>query len=267
MSPDDPLKTSLTLLGRLRRDPKDQAAWSEFVARYGPRILQWCRGWGLQESDAQGVTQDVLLKLNRLMAAFVYDSSGSFRGWLKTLTHHAWRDLAAEHRRSRLGVGDRSVSVLLESLQAGDDLVEQLDAEFQQEAMERMRRRVLAWTWDAFRLTTLEGWCGATVAVRLEMPIQVVIYVKHFAERSPPVQFPQLAPSRFRRSLAGRYVAPLDRRAGERGRLPSIWRSALRSDRPKRRTVALRASVGSTDAPSERARGSTQFCTPVTLDS
>src|SRR5262249_1511948 len=165
MPDDDSLKTSLTLLGRLRRDPKDQAAWSEFVARYGPRILQWCRGWGLQESDAQDVTQDVLLKLNGLMARFVHDSSGSFRGWLKTLAHHAWRDLADERRRSRLGVGDRSVSVLLESLQAGNDLVEQLDAEFRREvmdrAMERVRRRVSAWTWDAVRLTTLGGWPGA----------------------------------------------------------------------------------------------------------
>ena len=135
MPDDDPWKTSLTLLGRLRRDPKDQAAWSEFVARYGPRILHWCRGWGLQESDAQDVTQDVLLKLNGLMARFVYDSSGSFRGWLKTLAHHAWRDLAAERRRSRLGVGDRSVSELLGGLQAGDDLVEQLDAEFRREVI------------------------------------------------------------------------------------------------------------------------------------
>ena len=53
MLDDDPLKTSPTLLGRLRRDPKDQAAWSEFVARYGPRIRRWCHGWGLQEADAQ----------------------------------------------------------------------------------------------------------------------------------------------------------------------------------------------------------------------
>ena len=65
---DDHLKTSLTLLARLRQDPKDQAAWSDFVARYGPSILQWCRGWGVQEADAQDVTQDVLLKLNGLMA-------------------------------------------------------------------------------------------------------------------------------------------------------------------------------------------------------
>ena len=175
MPHDDPLKTSLTLLSRLRRDPRDQAAWSEFVARYGPRIRQWCRGWRLQESDAQDVTQDVLLKLNGLMATFVYDPSGSFRGWLKTLAHHAWRDLAAERRRAGLGGGDGRVFELLGSLQAGDDLVEQLDAEFRREvldrAMERVRQRVAARTWDAFRLTALEGLSGSAAAGRLEMKV------------------------------------------------------------------------------------------------
>ena len=182
MLDDDPLKTSLTLLGRLRRDPKDQAAWSEFVARYGPRILQWCRGWGLQESDAQDVTQDVLLKLNGLMVRFVYDPSGSFRAWLKTLTHHAWRDLAAERRRSGHGVGERSVSELLGNLQAGENLVEQLDAEFRREvmdrAMERVRRRVSERTWDAFRLTALEGLSGSAAAGRLEMKVARVYGAK-----------------------------------------------------------------------------------------
>jgi RNA polymerase sigma-70 factor (ECF subfamily) len=72
------------------------------------------------------VTQDVLLKLHRLMARFVYDPSGSFRAWLKTLTHHAWRDLVAERRQVGLEGSDRSVVELLASLQAGDDLLEQL---------------------------------------------------------------------------------------------------------------------------------------------
>ena len=49
---DDLSRTSVTLLGRLRSDPQDQVAWSDFVGRYGPKILQWCRGWGLQEFDA-----------------------------------------------------------------------------------------------------------------------------------------------------------------------------------------------------------------------
>jgi RNA polymerase sigma-70 factor (ECF subfamily) len=179
---DDPLRTSVTLLGRLRRDPKDQAAWRDFVARYGPRILQWCRGWKLQESDAEDVAQEVLLKLNGLMARFVYDPSGSFRGWLKTLTHHAWRDLLADRRRSGLAGGDGSVEELLGSLQAGDDLAEQLDAEFRREVMdratERVRRRVSDRTWDAFRLTALEGLSASATAGRLEMKVARVYGAK-----------------------------------------------------------------------------------------
>jgi RNA polymerase sigma-70 factor (ECF subfamily) len=175
MSRDDSLKTTLTLLHRLRQDPKDQAAWSDFVARYGPRILRWCRGWKLQESDAQDVTQVVLLKLNSLMARFVYDSSGSFRAWLKTLAHHAWQDLAAEHRRAGLGGGDGRALELVASPLAGDDLAEQLDLEFRREVMDhaigRVRQRVSPRTWDAFRLTALEGLSGAAAAQRLEMKI------------------------------------------------------------------------------------------------
>jgi RNA polymerase sigma-70 factor (ECF subfamily) len=169
------LTTSLTLLGRLRQDPKNEAAWSEFVARYGPRILHWCRGWGLQQSDAQDVTQDVLLKFSRLIATFDYDPSGSFLGWLKTLARHAWCDLAREQKRAGLGAGDPRVAVLLDNAQAGDDLAEQLDAEFRREvmdrAMERVRPRVAPRTWDAFRLTALEGLSGKAVAERLEMTL------------------------------------------------------------------------------------------------
>ena len=38
-------------------------------------------------------------------------------------------------------------------------------------AMERVRRRVSARTWDAFRLTALEGCSGADAAGRLEMKV------------------------------------------------------------------------------------------------
>jgi RNA polymerase sigma-70 factor (ECF subfamily) len=70
----------------------------------------------------------------------------------------------------------------LESLQAGDDLVEQLEDEFRREvidrAMERVRPRVAPKTWDAFRLTALEGWSGAAAAAQLEMKITRVYGAK-----------------------------------------------------------------------------------------
>jgi RNA polymerase sigma factor (sigma-70 family) len=175
-------RTSVTLLGRLREDPKDQAAWNDYVARYEPKILQWCRGWRLQESDARDVTQNVLLKLQRLLAKFSYDASKSFRGWLRTLTHHAWRDLVAERERGGIGSGDSRMVELFENIQAGDDLEKHLEEEFHRELMEQamvlVQPRVAARTWDAFRMTALEGLSGAIAADRLEMNITRVYTAK-----------------------------------------------------------------------------------------
>jgi RNA polymerase sigma factor (sigma-70 family) len=175
-------RTSVTLLGRLRQDPKDQAAWNDFVGRYEPKILHWCRVWRLQEPDAQDVTQAVLLKLSRLMATFAYDPSKSFRAWLKTLTHHAWRDLVDERTRGGIGSGDSRRNELFENLEAGDHLVQQLEEEFQRELMDqaivRVRPRVTQKTWDAFRLTALEGCSGAAAAAKLEMKIAHVYVAK-----------------------------------------------------------------------------------------
>jgi RNA polymerase sigma factor (sigma-70 family) len=179
---DHPSQTSLTLLGRLRQNPLDQAAWNEFVLRYRPKILQWCLRWRLQESDAQDVTQAVLLKLNGLMATFTYDPSRSFRGWLKTLAHHAWRDLIAERRRCGHANAESQMVELFENLEAGDDLVGHLEIEFRRELMDQamvlVQSRVAPRTWDAFRLTAIEGSSGAAVAAQLEMKIAQVYVAK-----------------------------------------------------------------------------------------
>ena len=184
---DESSRTSITLLRRLRQDPKDQAAWSDFVARYEPKIFQWCLRWRLQESDASDVTQEVLLKLHGLLARFAYDPSRSFRGWLKTLTHHAWRDLVDDRKRRGYGSGDTAMQGFFESIVAGNDLVEQFEEEFRRElmdqAMAQVRPRVEPRTWDAFRLTALEGCAGATVADRLEMNITRVYTAKSEVKR------------------------------------------------------------------------------------
>jgi RNA polymerase sigma factor (sigma-70 family) len=175
-------RTSVTLLGRLRRDPRDQSAWNDFVARYQPQILKWSRRWGLKEPDAHDVTQAVLLKLSGLMAHFVYDPSRSFRGWLKTLTHHAWRDLVAERNRAGIGIGGSGMGEFFKSLQAGDDLVRQVEEEFERELMDQamalVRARVGPRTWDAFRMTALEGCSGAAAAAQLEMKVARVYVAK-----------------------------------------------------------------------------------------
>jgi DNA-directed RNA polymerase specialized sigma24 family protein len=124
----------------------------------------------------------VLVKLHGLLGKFAYDPSRSFRGWLKTLTHHAWRDLVDERKRVGIGSGDSRMQELFENIQAGDDLNKHLKAEFHRELMEQamiiVQPRVAARTWDAFHLTALEGWTGAAAAERLEMTITRVYTAK-----------------------------------------------------------------------------------------
>src|SRR5437763_1879635 len=114
MDPSAGSRTSPTLIGRLGTDPADQAAWVEFVRRYGPRILGWCRRWNLQDADAEDVTQSVLLRLAGKLRTFRYDPDKSFRAWLRTLTHHALSDFLDGCRRApggRAELADRLESV------------------------------------------------------------------------------------------------------------------------------------------------------------
>jgi RNA polymerase sigma-70 factor (ECF subfamily) len=175
-------RTSVTLLGRLRQDGTDQAAWAEFVRRYGPKICGWCRQWRLQESDAQDVAQDVLVRLAAKLRSFAYDPSRSFRGWLKTLTHHAWCDFVDDRRRCRGVGGDGPHLDELDSQEAGQDLIDRLNDEFDRElldeAMARVQVRVAPHTWEAFRLTAVEDLPGAEAAKQLNMTVAMVFIAK-----------------------------------------------------------------------------------------
>jgi RNA polymerase sigma factor (sigma-70 family) len=179
--------TRISLLGRLRRDPTNQAAWCEFVDQYGPKIMGWCQRWNLQEADAQDVTQNVLFKLAERMRDFQYDPSGSFRAWLKTVAHHACSDFMEGRKKPGLGSGDSQVGQLLQKTEARDDLVKHLEQEFDreilQEAMRRVRLRVAPQTWQAFLLTAVEGLAGAEAAERLPMQVAQVYVAKRRVQK------------------------------------------------------------------------------------
>jgi RNA polymerase sigma-70 factor (ECF subfamily) len=182
MASDFFVDTSTTLLGRLRHDQTDQAAWAEFVRRYGPLVYRWCRRWRLQEADAQDVTQAVLARLADKMRTFVYDPAKSFRAYLKTLARYAWCDFLEASKRPGAGAGGSDVLRLLESVEAGDDLVQGLNEQFDQEllaeAQARVRQRVEPHTWNAFQLTAMEGLSGAEAAGRLSLKVATVYKAK-----------------------------------------------------------------------------------------
>jgi RNA polymerase sigma factor (sigma-70 family) len=175
-------ETRVTLLTQLRQDPSDQAGWDEFVERYGRHIYRWCRQWKLQDADAEDVTQDILVKLTQKLRAFAYDPSRSFRGWLKTVAHHAWRDFDDSRRHARRASGGGQDQELMLTLEAHEDLAQRLEEAFDLELLEaakvRVRLRVAPHTWEAFRLSAIEGLPVAEVAARVRLQVAMVYVAK-----------------------------------------------------------------------------------------
>jgi RNA polymerase sigma factor (sigma-70 family) len=172
--------TDVSLIMRLGRDPSDQAAWEAFVDRYGPKIYAWGRACRLQDADAQDVTQAVLTRMAVRMRRFAYGLSRSFRGWLRALVQNACRDCLAERRHTlgAEGAGGTDEAGAILNLAAHDDLARRLEAEYDLELLEeaerRVRKRVAPHTWEAYRLTAIEGLSGAEAAARQGMKIAAV---------------------------------------------------------------------------------------------
>jgi len=118
--------------------------------------------------------------LNQL-CTFQYDPSKSFRGWLKTVARHAWSDLRERHDHV---VGGDS---LIFSVEARADLEARLEAIYDFElleiAMEKVRSRVEPSTFEAFRLTAIEGRPAADAARELAMAVGNVYVAKHRVQK------------------------------------------------------------------------------------
>jgi RNA polymerase sigma-70 factor (ECF subfamily) len=133
------------------------------------------------------VAQNVLLRLTAKLPQFKYDPTRSFRGWLKTLTHHAWHDFVTEAGYRNRGSGDTSVLDQLQSVAAREDLAARVEATFDREllevAMARARERVAPTTWEAFRLAALDGIAPQEVADRLGVRVSQVYLAKHRVQK------------------------------------------------------------------------------------
>jgi RNA polymerase sigma-70 factor (ECF subfamily) len=180
--------TRVTLLGRLyQEEAPDAEAWREFVVHYGRQIYKWCRHWGLQDADAEDVTQQVLVRLARYMKDFVYDPTRSFRAWLKTVAHNAWLSWVEDQQRTTPGSGDSGQQQQLHTVPAREDLVERLEREFDRELVDQaialVRLRVAPHNWQAFQLTVLEGVPAAEAAAQLGVKVAHVYAAKSMVQK------------------------------------------------------------------------------------
>lgn len=93
---DQSSSTSSSLLNRARA--RDAAAWERLIRLYSPLVHHWARRAGLQASDVSDVTQETFRAVAQSLAKFQHQQgSGSFRGWLWTITKHKILDLQRRH--------------------------------------------------------------------------------------------------------------------------------------------------------------------------
>ena len=167
-------ETRDSLLVRLA-DAADEAAWREFLEIYRPLIYRLACRQGLQDADAEDVTQQALLAVAGAIGRWRKgEFDGSFRSWLSCITRNLMTNFVARSRWR--GVGGTSFAEMLREQPADDEpsrlLVQQeYQAELFRWAAGRVRGEFHASTWDAFWRTTVEGESIAAVAEALSLSV------------------------------------------------------------------------------------------------
>jgi RNA polymerase sigma-70 factor (ECF subfamily) len=175
--------TSATLLERLRAQP-DEEAWRRLLDLYTPLLEQWLGRYGLQPSDRDDLTQEVLAVVVRELPAFQHNQRpGAFRRWLRTILVHRLQGFWRARQGRPLATGDSDLGRMLEQLEDPESaLSRQWDQEHDRQVMARLlaqiETQVAPATWQAFRRVVLEGKDEETVADELGLSVNAVFIAK-----------------------------------------------------------------------------------------
>jgi RNA polymerase sigma-70 factor (ECF subfamily) len=164
--------TSRSLLARVRANEPE--AWEHLVHLYGPLVLSWCRGKGLQDQDVADIFQEVFQAVVTHVGSFRKERQGdTFRGWLRRITQNKVRDHFRKRQRQAQGEGGSSaqerLAQLAEPSPAEDDRAPEEECGLFARALELIRGEFEERTWSAFWRTAVEGWSPKDVAVELSM--------------------------------------------------------------------------------------------------
>jgi RNA polymerase sigma-70 factor (ECF subfamily) len=163
-SSDSPTFTSTSLI--LRIQARDQTAWERFTRLYTPYVYGLCRANGLQQSDAEDVTQNVLRSVVGGIGSYL--RTGSFRGWISQITRNRIVDHHRIEQRNPAAEGgtdfqirvselpDEQTVLSSQSVIEGDPLLMQ--------ALNMIREEFEPSTWTAFWRMVVEGDSAGEIA-------------------------------------------------------------------------------------------------------
>ena len=172
-------ETRQSLLVQLQRAGQEDA-WNSFLNIYEPAIYRFALSRGLQEADANDVTQQVLLAVHDRIETWDPDNAkGNFRGWLFRVTRNLASKQLRQARRHETSLSEHEL-----------DGISSDSEEDQSVFLLEYRRQVFQWatvklkdefkpsSWLAFWKTSIGTDSAAEVANELGLTVGAVYAAK-----------------------------------------------------------------------------------------
>lgn len=160
--------TSTSLLQRAGQGDVEAAKQVFFL--YQPLVFRWCRFKGLSENDIEDVSQEVLLAVFRGIGNFQRARTGSFRRWMRQITHHKISD---HYRKQGEGaVGGTDFQNRMEDVAADTETVCEEATERQiilRQAAKMLQMEFSTAGWQIFYRSEIEQHDTATICQELQI--------------------------------------------------------------------------------------------------
>jgi RNA polymerase sigma-70 factor (ECF subfamily) len=166
--------TSSSLLDRVQSD--QAGAWEQFCQIYMPLVYGWSRRAGLQDADAQDVSQDTFQTVAKKIKSFRYARpDDSFRGWLWVIHRSRlvdWFRIRGDTEVAEGGSAARGKLARVPDWLTQDGVEPEPDPNEEAALVQRALRIIEGdfsqSTWQAFWLFTVEGFSADEVAKKLK---------------------------------------------------------------------------------------------------
>ena len=167
--------TSTELLNALR-DPQNHLAWCAFCARYGPVLHAFARKLGLNDTDAQDVSQETFIAFARAHQVGRYNArKGRLRSWLFRIVQNKVHDLQRRRVHDPGPLDPPTGERAFDEGQQAQIWEEEWRQALIRTCLQLVRRDVVESTFAAFENITLKERSPDEVAAELGMSRAAVI--------------------------------------------------------------------------------------------
>lgn len=142
------------------QSPENREAWVEFVQIYRPVIYRMARRRGMQDADAQDLSQDVLMRISKSIETWVPQEGVRFRHWLRKVASNAIVTAVTKSKPVEIMNGSAAEHILAETPETpavAKELQDECLREQYLRAAAIVKVDVSPVTWAAFEQTVIHG--------------------------------------------------------------------------------------------------------------